>query len=118
MEIKIDSEQLKSAIHEALLLAIPAEARDLMVRQAIENLVTPKKSGYLSKPDKSEIQEIYEDAIERSIREMVADDIKNDPSIKEDILKVIEPYRYEDYDRQRVIMAALLDALLDYHSKN
>lgn len=118
MELKINDEQLKVSLHEALLLSIPQEAREEMVRQAIADLVTPKKTSvYSNDVGKSEIQKAYENALTQAIGEMVRDDIRDNPQIKEDVLKAIEPYKYQDYDRQRVILKAIVEALLDYHSQ-
>jgi hypothetical protein len=113
MEIKLNDEQLKNALQEALLLSIPQEARNQMIKEALVNIVTPPRaSSYSSEPRISPIQEIYQKSIKFAIEEIIRVEIANDPTIREQVLEQLEPYRYINIDRHQIILTAIVDSLI------
>lgn len=65
MDIKISDEQMQSIVSAAVLQAMGTEARDTVMKAAIEYLLTPKSDDrYSYSKPKSPLQRAFENAIE------------------------------------------------------
>lgn len=90
MEVKIDAESVKGFVAEAVLRSLDAEARERLIRQAIEHLLKPQESPFGARSERiSPLEVAFRQAVEMVARKMVAEQVASDPAISEAIGKLV-----------------------------
>lgn len=82
MEIKLEDQQLKSLIGEAIFQSMDDQKRDALIKEAIYYLVTPKSSNYSGKMS-SPLEDAFKQALYGITRDILADQLKNDPTVSD-----------------------------------
>lgn len=93
MDLKLDPEAVQSIASAAIFEHLGQEARDSIVKQAVEHLLTPEKSrsGYGYGAGETPIQKAFDQAITAVAYKVVKEQIENDPAVQERILEILGP---------------------------
>jgi hypothetical protein len=84
MKLDLTNNDLKIAISEAILTQINTEARDQLIREALQQILEPKRDTY-GRVTSSPIQEAFADSCSRLMREIVEKLISEDPDVRKKI---------------------------------
>lgn len=90
MEIKLDAETAASIASAAIFDSMSQDARDTVLKQAVQALLTPDKGSY-SSPGKTPLQKAFEQAIEAAAFKAVREKIETDLEVQEAITKLLGP---------------------------
>lgn len=85
MDVRIDKETAKELVGEALLGALTAEKRDILIQGALAHLI----GGRDSHDKLSPLERIWRDAIERIAREQAAAALSTNEVVKAEVDKFI-----------------------------
>lgn len=87
MELKLNDSALRSALSEAILSQIDPEARDAMIRYALDKLVSPTKAnnGYGTATGPSEIELAFARASVNLMNEIVTKLVNEDRKVRAQI---------------------------------
>ncbi len=88
MEIKLDDKLIKSVVSEAILSAMDAQQRELLLKNAIQYLLT-KQDGYGGRQQPSPIESAFNTAVENAARILVAEMLGGDDGFKNTIRGLI-----------------------------
>lgn len=92
MEIKIDGEAAASLASKAIFDSLDQATRDDVVKQALQYLMTPKKSDtWSSTPGKTPLQEAFDQAIWQVATKVVRDRVENDPEVTARVNELLGP---------------------------
>lgn len=91
MDLKLDPEAVQSIASAAIFEHLGQEARDSIVKQAVEHLLTPEKSRTGYGTGKTPIQNAFDQAITTVAYKVVKEQIENDPDVQERILEILGP---------------------------
>lgn len=91
MEIKINSEAAASIASAAIFDSLSQEARESVIQQAIQYLLTPEKDRNRYSHGKTPLQTAFEQALTVAAHKAVAERVESDPEIKAEIDKLLGP---------------------------
>lgn len=92
MEIKLDAEAAASIASAAIFDSLSEEARDSVIKQAIEHLLTPVKNDRFSVgPGQTPLQTAFNQALSTAAYKAVADKVANDPQVTAKIDELLGP---------------------------
>lgn len=92
MEIKLDAEAVAGIASAAIFDSMSEEARDSVIQQAIQYLLTPDQDrASRMRPATTPLQDAFNDAIRQVAYKVVKEKIENDPEIQEAILTLLGP---------------------------
>lgn len=90
MKLELSDEQIQSAVSAAILQGISQENRDVLIKSAIEHLITPpNKESYQTSPSPSPLQAAFNHAVSDIARNMCHEELKKDSAVKEKIREII-----------------------------
>lgn len=91
MELKLTNEGLKQAISEAILSQIDGDARETLIREAIQNLLKPDRDQYgRETPNGTVLQQAFARGVRGLAEKVVADLIENDPKVREELVALVQ----------------------------
>ena len=86
MEIKIPDDKMKEIVGGAILKEIGENQRDMLISQAISYLLTKQENtGYYNNKSNIPLVTAFNHALEKVVKEVAEDFIKNDPQIRASI---------------------------------
>lgn len=91
MEIKLDGAAVAEIASTAIFQSMTEEARETVLKQAVQSLLTPEKNHRMSGFGKSPLQQAFEQAIQAAAFKAVHDQIANDPNLQIAIDKLMGP---------------------------
>lgn len=91
MEIKFDAEAAASIASAAIFDSMAEDARDSVIKQAIQALLTPEKDRNSYGVGKTPLQQAFDMAIRESAFRAVREKIENDPEVQANINKLLGP---------------------------
>lgn len=92
MEVKLDAEAAASIAAAAIFESMTQDARDQVLRQAVQYLLTPEKDsrypyGNVSTP----LQKAFNSALSTASYQVVQEEIQKSPEVKQAILDILGP---------------------------
>lgn len=93
MEIKLDAEAASSIAAAAIFDSLSQDARDSVIKQAVQHLLTPTKDsrpGYYGS-GKTPLQTAFDQALTNAAYKAVEEKVKNDPEIHAHIQELLGP---------------------------
>lgn len=91
MEIKLDAEAAASIASAAIFDSLSQDARDSVIKTAIEFLLTPEKNRNNYGAGETPLQQAFNNAIREVAFRIVKEKIENDPQVEEAILDLLGP---------------------------
>jgi len=102
MKIELTDEQLTGLVSVAILQAIDQGQRDVLIKEALQYLLSPKSDGYGRA--RSPLQEAFDLAVETTCRQMVLEMFREDANIRETLQAlIIEGYHRALADREPLV---------------
>jgi hypothetical protein len=89
--LTLDPESIQSIASAAIFDSLSAEARENVVKQAIQHLLTPEKDRNHYNYGKTPLQRAFDQAIYSAAQKAVDDAVKNDPAVKARIDELLGP---------------------------
>ena len=91
MDLKLDPEAVQSIASAAIFDHLDQEARDSIIKQAVQHLLTPEKDRNSYGVGKTPLQRAFDQAISQAAHKVVREQIENDPAVQEKILEMLGP---------------------------
>ena len=91
MEIKLDADAVAGIASAAIFDSLSQEARESMIKQAIEFLLTPERDRNRFSHGKTPLQVAFDTAIHQACMKVVQEHVADDPVIKAHILELLGP---------------------------
>lgn len=91
MEIKLDAEAAASIASAAIFDSLSEEARDSVIKQAIEHLLTPEKDRMRTNHGQTPLQTAFNQALNTAAYKAVAEKVSNDPQVTAKIDELLGP---------------------------
>jgi hypothetical protein len=114
MEIKLDTDTIKSLIGESIMTSLTEEKRNALIQGAVEYLLTQNKNPYNDRTE-SPIESVFKSAI-RDIAETIAtESLFHDGRVREIIRKMISDAveRMMDDKNYDVVVGRIRQAITD-----
>lgn len=89
MEIKLDNDQLKTVVSEAILQSLDATKKDELIKSALAYLLTPQNTTTYGRKGESPIQCAFNNALEFLARDTAKEMLASDESIQTTIRGLI-----------------------------
>jgi hypothetical protein len=90
MEIKLDSEAFAGIASAAIFESLAAESRELIIKQALQHLMTPTKAQF-GTPGITPLQEAFNQAIYQVATKTIREKIEEDPEVNKYIYDMLGP---------------------------
>lgn len=85
VDLKIDSEGMNALVAKAIMDSLTPEKREQLIQAAIAGLLERKRSTRLGASDKSELQEIFEQATYATASQVIREGLEKDAVFREKI---------------------------------
>jgi len=90
IKLGLDEAVLRELTGEAILRAIDSGARESLIKQALEFLLTKAPSGYSGGPRHSPLEDAFCLAVKEVARKIVNDKLVDDPTINEEVRQLVQ----------------------------
>ena len=82
--IHLDTEKMRDIISAAVFQVMSAESKESLLKQALKNLIEPRRDSYSVYTRPSHLQEIFDSAVRRLAEEVVKEQFAKD-EVKEEV---------------------------------
>lgn len=111
MKLEIDEALMRSVISEAILTSMDENKRSMLIRGALEHLLTPTKTGGYG-PSISPLQSAFQDAAHIVARQVATEMLTIDETVKEKIrLLLLEAFELVMVKNRQETVKRLADAV-------
>lgn len=86
----LDADAIKEIIRASIIQAIDADARERLISEAIQFLMTPQKK-YAGAPNVAPITEVFNQAVHNATRDIIFEEFRENPEVKKAISDVVHP---------------------------
>jgi homoserine trans-succinylase len=119
MELKLDSDQLKELVGEAILNSFGQEQKNLLVKEAIRSLFAKGTNSY---DRRSEIEKVFQDGVYHTARTMIREHFEKDEDTKEKLRilfrDALEVFFHKNREQTVARLAEALQKSFDFKDSN
>lgn len=106
LNLTLDPESLREATSQAILGVLTPEMKASLIRQAIDAIIKPVTNSYGSTARKSSLEEAFEIAVNRIVREVAEEMVQQDESLRSKIRELLAStaeIMFTNYDQTKLV---------------